>query len=124
MTVQLAAAGPQVPSTAAEWGRVRELKLATLARDPLQDRPEDYPQVRADVVMSWKRSMLARVDPWETVFPVDEGFVPKSRLAQVAQPIMNRLEDQIADLSSWGFLADRGCRLLTAVVGDHPQGRQ
>jgi transcriptional regulator of acetoin/glycerol metabolism len=124
MTVQLPSAGPHVPSTAAEWDRVRELKLEILAKDPLQVRPQDYPQLRSDVVMSWKRSMLARVDPWSTAFPADEAFVPKSRLAQVAQPIMNRLEDQIADLSSWGFLADRGCRLLTAVVGDHPQGKQ
>src|SRR3954454_21454137 len=92
MTVQLPSAGPHVPTTAAEWDRVRELKLEILAKDPLLVRPEDYPQLRADVVMSWKRSMRARVDPWSTVFPADEDFAPKSRLAQVAQPIMNRLE--------------------------------
>jgi transcriptional regulator of acetoin/glycerol metabolism len=121
---QLLNPGQQIPSTIAEWDRVRELKLEVLAKEPKLLKPEDYPEVRSDVVTSWKRSMLAGVDPWDTVIPFDDDFAPKSRLAQVAQPIMNRLEDQISDLSSWGFLTDRACRLLTAVVGDAPQTRK
>lgn len=116
--------GRQVPSTVREWDRVREVKLEVFRQDPLSIDPADYPDVRSDVVLSWKRSLLAGVDPWATGIPFDADFNPTSRLAQVAQPIMNRLEDQISDLSSWGFLTDRACRLLTAVVGDSPQAQR
>jgi len=112
---------PAVPATAAEWDAIRAAKLEALDRDPLSIRDGDYPQVRPDVLRSWKRSMLSGVDPHGTAIPHDPGFVAQSRLAQVAQPIMNRLEDQISDLSSWGFLTDRASRLLTVVVGDSPQ---
>jgi transcriptional regulator of acetoin/glycerol metabolism len=111
----------RAPATVHEWERVRELKLDVLSRDPRLVDPDDYPDVRGEVVLSWKRSMLAGVDPFATDIPFDKDFNPKSRLAQLAQPIMNRLEDQISDLSSWGFLTDRASRLLTAVVGDSPQ---
>jgi sigma-54 dependent transcriptional regulator, acetoin dehydrogenase operon transcriptional activator AcoR len=116
--------GHRVPSTVREWDRVREVKLEVFRQDPLSIDPADYPDVRSDVVLSWKRSLLAGVDPWATDIPFDADFNPTSRLAQVAQPIMNRLEDQISDLSSWGFLTDRACRLLTAVVGESPQAQR
>jgi transcriptional regulator of acetoin/glycerol metabolism len=111
---------PGVPRTAAEWDRVRAAKHRVLAADPLTVDPADHPEVRPAVVRSWRRSMLAGVDPSSTTFPVDPDFSPGTRLAAVAQPILDRLRDQIADLSAWGFLTDRGCRLLTAVVGDFP----
>ena len=112
--------GPSVPRTAVEWDRVRESKIDALSRDPLSIRPDDYPDVRPEVVLSWRRSLLAGADPQATGFPVDEHFQPGTRLARVAQPIMSRLEDEISDLDSWGFLTDRQCRLMTAVVGDYP----
>jgi transcriptional regulator of acetoin/glycerol metabolism len=113
-----------VPGSIAEWDAIRAAKLEVLERDPFSIRDGDYPQVRPDVLRSWKRSLLAGVDPHGTVIPHDPGFVAQSRLAQIAQPIMNRLEDQISDLSSWGFLTDRASRLLTVVVGDSPQAER
>nr|WP_240974821.1 helix-turn-helix domain-containing protein [Arthrobacter sp. SF27] len=95
-----------------------------MKQDARRIDPADFPDVRSEVVMSWKRSMLAGVDPWDAEIPFDQDFTPKSRLAQVAQPILNRLEDQISDLSSWGFITDRACRLLTVVVGDSPQAKR
>ncbi|HLU54928.1 MAG TPA: helix-turn-helix domain-containing protein [Pseudonocardia sp.] len=109
-----------VPRTTTEWDRVREAKHDVLSRDPLSVDPADYPGVRPEVVASWRRSMLAGVDPAAREYVLDEDFRPGTRLAAVAQPIMDRLGDEIADLSSWGFLADRACRLLTVAVGDFP----
>jgi transcriptional regulator of acetoin/glycerol metabolism len=111
---------PRVPRTTAEWDRVREAKHDVLSRDPLSVDPADYTDVRPEVVASWRRSMLAGVDPGAREYVLDEEFQPRTRLAAVAQPIMDRLRDEIADLGSWGFLADRACRLLTVVVGDFP----
>jgi transcriptional regulator of acetoin/glycerol metabolism len=112
--------GPRVPRTAAEWDAVRAAKADLLARDPFSLSPADAPGVRPEVVRSWRRSLLAGVDPAATRFPVDDGFAPGTRLAAVAQPILDRLADQISDLGSWGFLTDRACRLLTTVVGELP----
>jgi sigma-54 dependent transcriptional regulator, acetoin dehydrogenase operon transcriptional activator AcoR len=111
---------PRVPRTTAEWDRVRDAKHDLLSRDPLSVDPAEYPDVRPEVVASWRRSMLAGVDPGAREYVLDEEFRPGTRLAAVAQPIMDRLGDEIADLSSWGFLADRACRLLTVAVGDFP----
>lgn len=112
---------PPIPRTAAEWRRVREAKLGVLARDPFTVHAADHPGVRPEVVASWRRSMLAGVDPEAREYVSDAEFRPRTRLAAVAQPIMNRLRDEISDLNAWGFLADRACRLLTLVVGDFPQ---
>jgi transcriptional regulator of acetoin/glycerol metabolism len=112
---------PPIPRTAAAWGRVRAAKLDVLSRDPHSVDPLGYPEVRPDVVASWRRSMIAGVDPEARHYTVDDEFQPGTRLAAVAQPIMERLKDEISDLNCWGFLADRGCRLLTVVVGDFPQ---
>jgi transcriptional regulator of acetoin/glycerol metabolism len=111
---------PAVPRTTAEWDRVRDAKHDVLSRDPLSVDPADHPDVRPEVVASWRRSMLAGVDPAAREYVLDEEFRPGTRLAAVAQPIMDRLGDEIADLGSWGFLADRACRLLTVAVGDFP----
>ena len=114
--------GPPVPRTNAEWERVRAAKLRALSRDPRTLDPADFPEVRPEVLASWRRSMLAGVDPEARDYVIDDDFdfPSHSRFAAVAQPIMNRLKDEIADLSCWGFLADRACRLLTVAVGDFP----
>ncbi|MGK5173966.1 sigma-54-dependent Fis family transcriptional regulator [Geodermatophilus sp. CPCC 205761] len=119
-TASSSAAGPRVPRTPAEWDAVRAAKADVLARDPFTVDPAAVPGVRPEIVRSWRRSLLAGVDPEDTRFPVDEESTPGTRLAAVAQPIMDRLRDQISDLGSWGFLTDRACRLLTTVVGDEP----
>lgn len=111
----------QPPRTTAEWDRVREVKRRVLSGDPFAVEPADHPEVRPEIVVSWRRSMLAGVDPEARHYDVAEEFHPGTRLGAVAQPIMNRLKDEICDLSCWGFLADRSCRLLTVVVGDFPQ---
>jgi Transcriptional activator of acetoin/glycerol metabolism len=120
MTATSPPGGPPVPRTNAEWARVREVKLEVLSRDPHTVDPADFPDVRPEVVASWRRSMLAGVDPDAREYVIDDDFCSHSRLTSVAQPIMNRLRDEISDLSCWGFLADRACRLLTVVVGDFP----
>lgn len=116
----MTASPPRVPRTNAEWELVREAKLEVLGRDPRTVDPAGFPAVRPEVVASWRRSMLAGVDPEARTYVVDDDFESRARLTAVAQPIMNRLKDEISDLSCWGFLADRACRLLTVVVGDFP----
>lgn len=115
---------PPVPRTATEWARVRKAKLEVLSSDPFSVDPADFPEVRPEVVTSWRRSMLAGVDPDARNYVGDGEFQPGSRLAAVAQPTMNRLKDEISDLNCWGFLADRACRLLTWVVGDFPEAER
>ncbi|MFW3172204.1 sigma-54-dependent Fis family transcriptional regulator [Geodermatophilus sp. CPCC 206100] len=109
-----------MPRTAAEWDAVRAAKERVLAADPFTVDPAAAPGVRPEIVRSWRRSLLAGVDPAATRFPVDDRPASGTRLAAVAQPIMDRLHDQVSDLGSWGFLTDRACRLLTTVVGDQP----
>ncbi len=116
----MTASSPRVPRTNAEWELVREAKLEVLGRDPHAVDPAGFPAVRPEVVASWRRSMLAGVDPEARTYVVDDDFESRARLTAIAQPIMNRLKDEISDLSCWGFLADRACRLLTVVVGDFP----
>ncbi|WP_160148834.1 sigma-54-dependent Fis family transcriptional regulator [Amycolatopsis alkalitolerans] len=111
---------PSIPRTVAEWDRIRRVKEDVLSRDPFSVDPADHPEVRPEVVASWRRSMLARVDPGARDYVFDEEVRPRTRLAAVAEPVLNRLKDEISDLNSWGFLADRACRLLTVVVGDFP----
>jgi sigma-54 dependent transcriptional regulator, acetoin dehydrogenase operon transcriptional activator AcoR len=53
---------PRVPHTAAEWERIRDAKRDVLSRGPLSVDPADYPDVRPEVVASWRRSMIADVD--------------------------------------------------------------
>lgn len=114
-------AAHRVPHTTAEWDLVRHAKQRVLTRDPYSVEPADHPGVRPEIVASWRRSMLAGVDPAARHYEIDETFQPGTRLGAVAQPIMNRLQDESCDLNCWGFLADRACRLLTVVVGDFPQ---
>jgi sigma-54 dependent transcriptional regulator, acetoin dehydrogenase operon transcriptional activator AcoR len=116
-----ASGNPPIPHTAAAWDRIRAAKLDVLSRDPRSIDPVEYPHVRPEVVTSWRRSMLAGVDPGDRHYTIDDTCRPGTRLAAVAQPIMERLKDEISDLNCWGFLADRACRLLTVVVGDFPQ---
>lgn len=115
---------PPVPRTEQEWARVRRAKLQVLARDPMEVHPADFPQVRPEVLASWRRSMLAGVDPEATGYKVEREVRPHSRLAAAASPIMERLGDQIGELNAWAFLTDADCRLLLAVIGDFPQARR
>ncbi|MEU6644101.1 helix-turn-helix domain-containing protein [Saccharomonospora sp. NPDC046836] len=124
MTSLSAPTGPPLPRSTPEWDKVREAKLDALSRDPFSVHPTDYPEVRPEVVTSWRRSMLSGVDPAGRAYTGHETFQSRTRLAAVARPIMNRLKDEISDLNCWGFLADRGCRLLTAVVGDFPEAER
>lgn len=121
MTTMSQAAGPTLPRNEVEWDTVLTAKYEILNRDPLEIDHADYPQVRPEVVASWRRSMLADVDPHNRTYTGQDELQPRTRLSQAAQPIMERLKDEISDLNCWGFLADRACRLLTTAVGDFPE---
>ena len=69
----------QFPRSEAEFAHVRAAKRRALARDPMSWRVADFPEVREEILMSWKRSALAGVDPQTTEFPRDPGFASSSR---------------------------------------------
>src|SRR5258708_3211330 len=102
----------------AAWRRtlaVRERYLG--AGDPDQLPPPDC-GVRHEIVLSWRRSLLSGVDTASTDLPCDCEAVPPGRLVQAAQPVLDRLADEIAGTQVWAFLADPECRLVSHIVGD------
>jgi sigma-54 dependent transcriptional regulator, acetoin dehydrogenase operon transcriptional activator AcoR len=100
------------------WRRTLEVKERYLAAgDPDQLPPPDC-GVRREIVASWRRSLLSGVDAAGTDLPRDACAALPGRLVRAAQPVLDRLADEIAGTQSWAFLADRECRLVDYVVGD------
>lgn len=102
----------------AAWQRTFEVKERFLAAGDPDLLPPETCGVRREIVLSWRRSLLSGVDAASTDLPRDEGAVPPDRLVRAAQPVVDRLADQLAGMPVWAFLADRECRLVRYVVGD------
>jgi transcriptional regulator of acetoin/glycerol metabolism len=100
------------------WRRTLEAREHFLAAGDPDWLPPQSCGVRREIVLSWRRSLLSGVDATATDLPCDEGAVPPGRLVRAAQPVFDRLADQIAGTQAWAFLADRECRLVRYVVGD------
>jgi len=100
------------------WRRTLEVREHFLAAADPDWLPPRSCGVRREIVLSWRRSLLSGVDAAATDLPRDEGAVPPGRLVRAAQPVFDRLADQIAGTQAWAFLADRECRLVRYVAGD------
>jgi sigma-54 dependent transcriptional regulator, acetoin dehydrogenase operon transcriptional activator AcoR len=115
--------GPALTLTApmagtAAWRRTLEAKHRLLeSRDPRE--PSPCPRgVRPEIFLSWRRCILSGVDWADTRLPRDDDRPRPSRLIEAAQPVLDRLADQLSGMHAWAFLTDGDCRLITRVMGD------
>ncbi len=107
-----------MPAGRQAWRRTMEVRERFLAAGDPDRLPSAACGVRREIVLSWRRCMLSGVDPAATALPRDEGTVLPERLDRAARPVIERLQDQIAGMPAWSFLADRECRLVRYVAGD------
>jgi sigma-54 dependent transcriptional regulator, acetoin dehydrogenase operon transcriptional activator AcoR len=101
----------------AAWRRTLAVKERYLATGEPDRLPPATCGVRREIVLSWRRCLLSGVDATSTDLPRDEGAAPPDRLVRAAQPVAERLADQLAGMRVWAFLADHECRLIWYVVG-------
>jgi sigma-54 dependent transcriptional regulator, acetoin dehydrogenase operon transcriptional activator AcoR len=102
----------------AAWRRTLEVKQRYLAAGDPDRLPPTRCGVRPEIVSSWRRSLLSGVDAAGTDLPRDDDAARPDRLVRAAQPVADRLADQLAGMPVWAFLADRECRLVWYVVGE------
>jgi sigma-54 dependent transcriptional regulator, acetoin dehydrogenase operon transcriptional activator AcoR len=100
------------------WRRTLEVRDRFLAAADPDWLPPRSCGVRREIVLLWRLLLLSGVDAAATDLPRDESAVPPDRLVRAAQPVFDRLADQIAGTQAWAFLADRECRLVRYVAGD------
>lgn len=106
------------------WRRTLEAKHRFLeARDPHHPSAAAA-AVRPEILRSWSSSLLSGVDAEGTDIPRDERPAASDRLLNAAQPVIDRVADELAGMHAWAFLADRDCRLVTRVAGDPSLARQ
>lgn len=111
----------KIPFTPQQWEAVAEAKARALTVSPYKLFPEDFPEVRPEILLSWKRSLLAGVSSTETKIPIEREFNPDSTLVQAAEPIMDRLAVQVASFGGWAFLTDQHSRLMKVVLQNQPE---
>ena len=102
----------------AAWHRTLEARERYLAAGDPDRLPARAGEVRREIALSWRRSLLSGVDTASTDLPCDPSAVPPERLVRAARPLIDWLSDQLAGMPVWAFLADRECRLVSYVVGD------
>jgi transcriptional regulator of acetoin/glycerol metabolism len=100
------------------WRRTLEVRQRYLTAGDPDRLPRQDCGVRREIIASWRRSLLSGVDTSSTDLPCDPGVTPPGRLVPAARPVLDRLAGEISGTQSWGFLADRECRLVDYVVGD------
>jgi len=100
------------------WLRTLEAKERFLAAGDPGRLPPQTGEVRREIALSWRRSLLSGVDAAGTDLPRDASAVPPERLVRAARPLVDWLADQLSGMPVWAFLADRECRLVRYVVGD------
>src|SRR5699024_5739692 len=86
----------KTPFTDQQWDIVAEAKERALSTKPHELLPANFPEVRPQILMSWKRSMLAGVDSAATKIPINEDVNPEAAWVRVSEPIMDRLSVQVA----------------------------
>lgn len=74
--------------------------------------------LREEIALSWRRSMLSGLRPDDTF---DSALIEetdrRSRLFDAATPILDRMQDDLADTRYCVLLADRDARLIDLRVG-------
>jgi transcriptional regulator of acetoin/glycerol metabolism len=100
------------------WHRTLQARERYLGAGDPDQLPPRACEVRREIALSWRRSLLSGVDTASTDLPCDTNAVPPERLVRAARPLIDWLSDQLAGMPVWAFLADRECRLVSYVVGD------
>ncbi|MGO2112215.1 MAG: hypothetical protein ACTH31_11435, partial [Pseudoclavibacter sp.] len=99
---------------AADLGRLRRAREAFFA-NTASARSAD---LRTEISQSWRRSLESGVDPNDSELPLLDVGGRAKRLRTAAEPILRRLGEQLEESNAWIMLLDRGCTLLSPVVGD------
>ncbi|QQM52978.1 sigma-54-dependent Fis family transcriptional regulator [Rhodococcus pyridinivorans] len=74
--------------------------------------------LREEIALSWRRSMLSGLRPDDTFDAASiEETDRRSRLFDAATPILDRMQDDLADTRYCVLLADRDARLIDLRVG-------
>ncbi|MDI3315485.1 MAG: hypothetical protein QJR12_14780 [Mycobacterium sp.] len=72
-------------------------------------------ELRPEIAMSWRRSMLSGVKPDAPLNPQLADVESDSRLLRSARPVLEEMGDQIAGTGVCLLLTDRDCRLVHRV---------
>lgn len=88
------------------------------APEPSGDLFAQQGMLREEIALSWRRSMLSGLRPED---PFDSASIEetdrRSRLFDAATPILDRMQDDLADTRYCVLLADRDARLIDLRVG-------
>lgn len=105
------------------WQRTREAKRRFLRNGSVDGSGGQALQVRPEILLSWKRSVLSGVDMTTSQVSRLDPVNGEGVLLRAARPVLDRLSDQLDGAGSWAMLFDRECRLLSAI-GDRDYVRR
>lgn len=107
------------PFSEEQWEVIAEAKDRALSTPHNELLPENFPEVRPQILLSWKRSMMAGVDPTASEIPIENDYNPEASWVKISEPIMDRLSVQVASFGGWAFLTDQYSRLVKVVHNKH-----
>lgn len=81
------------------------------------DHGESNPAFRRDILSSWQRCQLAGTTTDSEHVPYDPQFDRPSRLMRAAEPVMDRLADQLSDTPGSILLADSMAQIIDRRSG-------
>jgi transcriptional regulator of acetoin/glycerol metabolism len=99
-----------------------DVQLVLAARDEflstgrLADRQREY--VRPEIVASWARSRSSGASPQEVRLPLAPEFDEQSALRVAAEPVLDRLAEELNGLGGALFLANGHAQLLRSWIPD------
>ena len=101
----------------------RRLVVAAARADFLSDGSDDLYGVPEHVAASWRRSASSGVRPHEVASDFHAELDLSSRLVRCAQPIIQRLSDEVADIPISIALTDSRARILSRTDSNAWIGR-
>ena len=94
---------------------------ARTAREAFFRDPDAFSQSdtapRPEILHSWRRSLESGVDFRTMELPSIDVRGRAERLMRAAEPVMERLQEQLEGSDAWAMLLDRDCIQLTPAIG-------